>query len=1339
MSLNTNKKYNIGLDIGTTSVGWAVTDADGQKLLKAKNKNLWGVSLFEAGKTAAERRGYRSTRRRLNHRKFRLRLLEDMFEKEILSKDPSFFIRLKEAFLSPKDEQKQFKGNILFNDKDYTDADYYEQYKTIYHLRYDLISQHRQFDIREVYLAIHHLIKYRGHFIYEDQTFTTDGNQLQHHIKAIITMINSILNRIIIPETIDINVFEKTLLDRTMNRSSKVKFLIELTGEDKQDKPLLKELFNLIVGLKAKPASIFEQENLATIVETMNMSTEQVQLDLLTLADVLADEEYDLLLTAQKIYSAIILDESMDGYEYFAEAKKESYRKHQEELVLVKKMLKSNAITNDERAKFEYFYTDYIGAKSSNYEESKIIKKGLSTAYKNYSKEERLFKHIELLLAKENVLTTVEHALLEKNITIASLLPLQRSSRNAVIPYQVHEKELVAILENQATYYPFLLEQKDNIHKLLTFRIPYYVGPLADQKDSEFAWMVRKQAGKITPFNFEEMVDIDASSEAFIKRMTNKCTYLIHEDVIPKHSFSYAKFEVLNELNKIRLDGKPIDIPLKKRIFEGLFLEKTKVTHTSLKKWLAEHEHMTVSVVQGTQKETEFATSLQAFHRFVKIFDRETVSNPANEEMFEKIIYWSTVFEDKKIMRRKLSEYPQLTEQQQVQLAQVRFRGWGRLSQRLINRIKTPVSGDEDHKLSINEILWQTNENFMQIIRNKDYLFKKIIEEQFENETALLNKQRIDELATSPANKKGIWQAIKIVKELEKVLQQPAENIFIEFARSDEESKRSTPRDKFIEKAYAQLKKETDTFNLEHLKELKQRSKQLSSQRLFLYFIQNGKCMYSGEHLDIERLDSYEVDHILPQSYIKDNSIENLALVKKVENQRKKDSLLLNSSIINQNYSRWEQLKNAGLIGEKKFRNLTRTKITDRDKEGFIARQLVETRQITKHVTQLLQQEYKDTTKVFAIKATLVSELRRKFEFIKNRNVNDYHHAQDAFLVAFLGTNITSNYPKIEMEYLFKGYQHYLNEVGKSAAKPKFTFIVENLSKQQYNSTTGEVKWNPEVDIAKLKRILNFKQCNIVRKVEEQSGALFKETIYPVEESSSKTIPLKKHLDTAIYGGYTAVNYASYALIQFKKGRKLKREIIGIPLAVQTRIDNSETSLQTYIAEQIKSEVEILNGRILKYQLISNNGNRLYIAGPSERHNARQLIVSDEAAKVIWLISTKQADEATFLKYYRLEHLEAVFEELIRKQAADYQIFEKLIKKIEVNKAYFYSCTYNEKVKVIEELLKITQANATNGDLKLLKMSNREGRLKTVPVALDFKIINQSVTGLYQSIEDYNN
>ena len=34
------KKYNIGLDIGTTSVGWAVVEADTQKIIrKGKGKN----------------------------------------------------------------------------------------------------------------------------------------------------------------------------------------------------------------------------------------------------------------------------------------------------------------------------------------------------------------------------------------------------------------------------------------------------------------------------------------------------------------------------------------------------------------------------------------------------------------------------------------------------------------------------------------------------------------------------------------------------------------------------------------------------------------------------------------------------------------------------------------------------------------------------------------------------------------------------------------------------------------------------------------------------------------------------------------------------------------------------------------------------------------------------------------------------------------------------------------------------------------------------------------------------------------------------------------------------
>ena len=48
------KKYSIGLDIGTDSVGWACVDENDQ-LIKHGRKTLWGVRMFEASKDASER------------------------------------------------------------------------------------------------------------------------------------------------------------------------------------------------------------------------------------------------------------------------------------------------------------------------------------------------------------------------------------------------------------------------------------------------------------------------------------------------------------------------------------------------------------------------------------------------------------------------------------------------------------------------------------------------------------------------------------------------------------------------------------------------------------------------------------------------------------------------------------------------------------------------------------------------------------------------------------------------------------------------------------------------------------------------------------------------------------------------------------------------------------------------------------------------------------------------------------------------------------------------------------------------------------------------------------
>ena len=52
------QNYYLGLDMGTSSLGWAVTNEKYQ-LLRKKGKDLWGVRLFSEAETAAARRSHR--------------------------------------------------------------------------------------------------------------------------------------------------------------------------------------------------------------------------------------------------------------------------------------------------------------------------------------------------------------------------------------------------------------------------------------------------------------------------------------------------------------------------------------------------------------------------------------------------------------------------------------------------------------------------------------------------------------------------------------------------------------------------------------------------------------------------------------------------------------------------------------------------------------------------------------------------------------------------------------------------------------------------------------------------------------------------------------------------------------------------------------------------------------------------------------------------------------------------------------------------------------------------------------------------------------------------------
>ena len=112
-----------------------------------------------------------------------------------------------------------------------------------------------------------------------------------------------------------------------------------------------------------------------------------------------------------------------------------------------------------------------------------------------------------------------------------------------------------------------------------------------------------------------------------------------------------------------------------------------------------------------------------------------------------------------------------------------------------------------------------------------------------------------------------------------------AKRVFVEMAREKQENKRTESRKKTLSDLYTKCKKEEPEWIEALCTSLeKHEEHQLRSDKLYLYYTQKGRCMYSGEPIDLEDLwdnTKYDIDHIYPQSKTMDDSLKNRVLVKK--------------------------------------------------------------------------------------------------------------------------------------------------------------------------------------------------------------------------------------------------------------------------------------------------------------------------------------------------------------------------------------------------------------------------------------------------------------------------
>ena len=435
------------------------------------------------------------------------------------------------------------------------------------------------------------------------------------------------------------------------------------------------------------------------------------------------------------------------------------------------------------------------------------------------------------------------------------------------------------------------------------------------------------------------------------------------------------------------------------------------------------------------------------------------------------------------------------------------------------------------------------------------------------------------------------------------------------------------------------------------------------------------------------------------------------------------------------------------LISNKKFYSLTRSKYKDEDIAGFINRQLVETRQITKHVANIVNNLYKNTNVIY-IKANISHNYREKYELFKFRELNDYHHAHDAYLAAVLGY-YNEKYIKFKINNsILKDITSELFK-SKNYKSLKYGFIINSLDNEVakilnekyhyfFDNKTGELLFDTEKFNKIVEDTLYRNDILISKKTEIKTGQLFKETICKHNDNKiNSAIPISKNMPPNIYGFYTNIYFSYLSLIKIEN----KQYLVGIPIIIKTK-----DQYLKYIADKYK--VDINNIEIIKEKIPFNvetryKNHNVLVTGASELMNNEQLKIKKELIKK-WkyslnLIFNERAipkiNDVPILSNDELDlQLNDIINYLINKSDR-YPLYKDKLNKIKEN-GKIYTLSIEEKVKVIKNIFIMLQASKTNVNLENIGLTSREGRCNFSNIEHSI-FIYKSTTGIKEKIYEF--
>ena len=1358
MTKSPQKPYYLGLNIDDNKVAWCVMDHDFH-LLRVRQHPCLGERKFEIAQGAADRRTSRASRRNTARTHLRIQRLNQIFAPALAQLDPTFLQRVQNNIYAARDPQHVARASFVFNDPE-KEAAYHHDYPTIYHLRQALVAHpEKQFDLRLIYLAILNIMKHRGHFYDETPVSSFDTKQID--LRALLTTCERANSaaQLNLAQVADLS---RILLDKQLTKAQCYKQLVAcLTLTDahskaqtRLNKQFATQVANAIVGRKTKFDVLVNHPDAE---DGWNFSFADASADeeVDALAGSATDNEMQAIQAVRDIYNWQLLNHLVPHGDTFSAAQVEKYDKFHRQKDQLAQVIQATWIdmaTADQLRAILRAYRTKRNARDKKYQTEDF--------YRDLTK-------VLTPLAKDHpdkkVLQEITNAINQKDFMVRL-----KSTDNRVIPHQLHQQELRKIMANQGAYYPWLQEQAAKLEQLFAFTIPYYVGPLVDA-DSEagnankFAWMKRKAPGEITPWNYQDKIDMQQTAQRFIRRMTAKDTLFLGEDVLPRHSLLYEAMTVLDELHNIRVNDQPLSPKEIRAVFHQVFQKKRKVSVRDVVKFWESHPQEAPAIQDGTYHITQLANPTHFdndLSSYVYLHDilGDAVDDLRYRQDVEKIIEWATIFQDKHMMATNLATLKWLTSTQRERLANWHLQGWGRYSARLLQNIM------DAHDHNVMQIMWTTMKNSSQA------LAVPAIKQQIDQHNQrILKHQSLDDILNnayaSPIVKRVIHQAVRVVQNLIKEIGYAPQAITLNSTRQPNPNAENYQLLKRVRQMY---KRQSDLQHSDLGKQLKKEKMKAFNRKRFLYYRQAGCDFVTGKPLNLDRLEQAHVAHIMPASWIKDDSLNNLCLTTvsvhpwgddeswqtRYGEQKMPVDLWGNTRVA----SYWRSLLDHELITKKMYWH-TQDSLQDILKNRYETNALLHSQLTTKGhslklLASILQSRYVGTP-ILQIPSARVRELRYAWKLPEVEAVNDYQKPFDAYLGNIIGYYLYESHPKLRHYFIYGDWLFKQTKTGdavpqdEQAEMPKISsfnlinplvFAGQPPKATQKNPPEYQLKFDGKALIQYVQKVYQYKNLPVTEALTNNDHRmLFNETTLPrPDKARAELVPIKQGMDPLIYGGRSFLKTGHLAIIKFPSNPPQGRyQVVGISAIFAQELQKYQYGSDAYR----KALIEVINHILLRHQkrikpfqlilanlplgqLVTDQGTAFRLATGQYYHPVQQLVLSTESMQKL----VKPAKERTS------EDMMAVYQEIVTKVTAHFPLFAVRdgFAKLKAGAKVMAKKDPKEQYQLIMNLLQGLHANGGSVSLRELGFKSPFGLFSAIPLRLSAQaaLIFESITGL---------